>query len=312
MAILLGTLDGVWRAGDGGCERLGLAGRWVNHLASRGEALVAAISGDGLYELAGRDERRIWEGDARCCAIGPDGSTYVGSEPAMVHRRELGGDAWTRCDAIDALPSRGEWTFPGPSHQPHVLSIDFLPGEEPSVLAGIEVGGVILSDDRGRSWQERNAGVYVDVHSVRPDPSAPGRLLAVTGNGYYASEDRGESWERRMEGLGNGYTTGLAINPERAGEVLVASGDRPPGLNGRIYHSVDAGKGWVEIRPAGLPTETQRVSVPLFAEGAAWLATADGQLLRAAEPRGEWTLVHELPSCINALTAGGSPSAVTH
>ena len=113
MAILLGTLDGVWRADDDGCERLGLAGRWVNHLASRGEALLAAISGDGLYELAGGDGRLIWEGDARCCAIGPDGSYYVGSEPAMLHRRERGGDAWTRCDAIDALPTRGEWTFPG-------------------------------------------------------------------------------------------------------------------------------------------------------------------------------------------------------
>ncbi len=207
---------------------------------------------------------------------------------------------------------RWHWTFSTPPHQPHVLSIDFLPDDPASVLAGVEVGGVILSRDRGRTWSERNQGVYVDVHSVRPDPSGPGLLFAVTGKGFYASEDAGDSWGRRMEGIGRGYTVGVAIHPEHSRELLVTAGDRPPGLNGRIYHSLDAGRRWREIESPDLPRETRRASVPLFAEGAAWIATDTGALLRADDPRGRWSLAQQLPCCINAAAAGGSPSSVMH
>ena len=316
MEILAGTKDGVFAIGPDGCERLGLAGRRVTHVTQRpgaGERLaLAAVPRDGLYALTPDGERRVFEGDVRSCAVGPDGALFAGVEPAMIHRSDDGGASWQRLDAIDRLPTRGEWTFPPLPHEPHVLSIDFLPDDPASVLAGVEVGGVLLSRDGGRSWQEINAGVYVDVHSVRPDPSRPGQLLAVTGRGFYASEDAGESWERRMNGVGNGYTIGMHIHPKRAGEVLLSSGDRPPGLNGRLYHSSDAGKSWVELAGEGLPRESPRAAVPLFAADAAWLGTGSGQLLRADDPRGRWSLACELPAPIHALAAEGRPSSVMH
>src|SRR5207244_681746 len=126
------------------------------------------------------------------CAIAPDGTLYVGIEPAMLFRSADGGTTWTRLAAIDALPTRASWYFPPPPHQPHVRSIDFLPHAARSVLAGVEVGGVLLSPDGGVSWREMNDGVHVDVHTVRPDPGQPGRLIAVTGDGVYRSEDDGE------------------------------------------------------------------------------------------------------------------------
>ena len=98
----------------------------------------------------------MWEGDARSCAIGPDGALIAGVEPAMIYRSDDGGDTWRRLDPIDALPTRAEWTFPPPPHEPHVLSIDFLPEDPAALLAGVEVGGVILSPDRGETWVERN------------------------------------------------------------------------------------------------------------------------------------------------------------
>ena len=52
------------------------------------------------------------------------------------------GASWRRCDAIDLLPTRAQWTFPGPPHEPHVLSIDFLINGSTAVVAGVEVGGV--------------------------------------------------------------------------------------------------------------------------------------------------------------------------
>ena len=164
--IVVGTDDGVRAVQDDSAQHLGLAGKRVTHVAARRGVTVATVPHDGLYQVDG-DERQLWEGDARSCAVAPDGALYVGTEPAMIYRSDDGGDAWQRCSAIDDLPTRSAWTFPPPPHEPHVRSIDFLPRDGDSVLAGIEVGGVILSRDRGETWREMNEGVYVDVHAVR-------------------------------------------------------------------------------------------------------------------------------------------------
>ena len=311
MGIVLGTDDGLWRIANGP-EQLGLLGKRVTHVAQRDGVTLAAVPRDGLYTLDAEGERLLWKGDARSCAIAADGAWFTGVEPAMIYRSDKEGVDWRRLDEIDGLPTRNEWTFPPPPHHPHVLSIDFLPGEAESVLAGIEVGGVILSRDRGDTWCELANGLYADVHSVRPDRCAPGWLVAVTGRGFYASEDGGESWERRMDSMGNGYTIGLAINPGVAGEVLVSAGDQPPGMNGRVYHSRDSGRGWAEVSGPPLPGSMRRAPVPFWEDGSAWLATDTGLLLRADDPSGAWALEHELPVRINAVAAGGGSSSVMH
>lgn len=312
MRITLGTEDGVWNVEAESARRLGLAGKAVLHVAAEGGVVLAAVEHDGLYVVDAAGARRIWEGNAHSCAVAADGAYYVGIEPAMVLRSTDAGESWQRCDAIDDLPTREDWTFPPPPHEPHVLSIDFLPGEPESVIAGVEVGGVLLSRDQGVHWTELNNGVYVDVHSVRPDPSEAGRLLAVTGSGFYASEDGGESWERRMDGVDNGYTIGMQINPDRAGEVLLSSGDRPPGLNGTLYHSLDAGRTWSELGGEGLPARNRRAPVPFFADGAVWAGTDEGKLLRANDAQGSWELVCDVGVAINAVSAEGRPSSVMH
>ena len=174
MALHLGTDNGVWRASETGCDQVGLAGKRVVHVAAQSEVILAAVRGEGLYCLAADGARRVWTGDVRSCAIAPDHTFYFGMEPAMIYRSADSGRTWERLRAIDDLPTRSEWTFPVPPHEPHVLSVDFLPDDPDGVLAGVEVGGVLLSSDRGETWCERNHGVYVDVHSVRPRPFGAG------------------------------------------------------------------------------------------------------------------------------------------
>jgi photosystem II stability/assembly factor-like uncharacterized protein len=312
MNLIIGTSDGVWRS-NGRPERIGLEGKNVVHVADRNGSAVAAVPGDGLYALGESEgERRLWEGDARASAIAADGSLYVGTEPAMVFRSDDRGGTWRRLSAIDQLPTRASWTFPPPPHEPHVRSIDFLPDDPASVLVGIEVGGVLLSRDRGETWREMNDGVYVDVHQVRPDPARPSRLLAVTGAGLYISEDQATTWQEVRVGQGEGYAVGVAFNADRAGEALIAVGDRPPGLNARVYHSVDGGHTWEQVVDPTLPDRYARVPVVLFAEGSASILTDRGQIFRADHPSGSWSLVSELHIPIHAASAGGSPSSVNY
>lgn len=311
MSVILGTSDGVWRLHDGTVARVGLRDKPVSHVADRGGKVLAAVPRDGLYAVGEGEDRRLWEGDARACAVAPDGRLYVGIEPAMIFRSDDEGRTWRRSDAIDSLPTRGQWYFPPPPHQPHVRSIDFLPNQPRSVLVGVEVGGVLLSQDGGEQWQEMNNGVHVDVHTVRPDLREPSRLLAVTGGGLYRSEDGGQSWVQVREGLGQGYAVGLHFNPDRAGEALIATGDRPPGLDAQVYHTQDGGHTWQRVRDAALPERYERVPVVLLAESSAWILTDIGQVFRADDARESWSLVQDLRTPIHAASAGGSPSSIS-
>ena len=92
MDIALGTDDGVFRATGDGVRQVGLGGKRVTHVAHRGDVTLAAVPGDGVY--AG--DRRVFEGDARSCAIGPDGALYVGVEPARL-RTPAGSISSTQC-----------------------------------------------------------------------------------------------------------------------------------------------------------------------------------------------------------------------
>ncbi|MDZ4278933.1 MAG: hypothetical protein U1B78_07325, partial [Dehalococcoidia bacterium] len=149
------------------------------------------------------------------------------------------------------------------------------------------------------------------VHSLAQDPRSPDTLYRREHTGVYRSRNAGESWERITNGLGQGYAVGLHINPQRAGEALVATGQRPPGLDAHVYHTLDGGRSWTQVEDPALPGRYDMVPVVLFAEGGAWIATDKGQVFGADDPSGSWSLVADLPAAIHAASAGGSPSSIS-
>ena len=81
MSIVVGTDEGVWVVRGDASDRIGLASKRVSHVATRGGVNLATVPRDGLYQVGTSGEPRLWEGDARSCAIGPDGTFFVGTEP---------------------------------------------------------------------------------------------------------------------------------------------------------------------------------------------------------------------------------------
>ena len=311
LAIALGTDDGVWILENGRCAPSLLRGAEVSHISIRNGTILAAVPRDGLYRVTKHKVDLIWKGDARACAIGFQGTYYLGIEPAMVYRSDDQGENWVRLSQIDKLPTRNNWYFPPPPHEPHVRSIDFLDGNDGNVIVGIEVGGVLISSNYGETWEELNCGIDIDVHTVRPDPGNSDHLIAVTGGGVYISEDQGLLWTNVTEGLSQGYAVGLHIKPDSTGEVLLTTGEKPPGLNAQLYHSRNGGKSWNRLEPPELPNHYNRVPVVLFAEGCAWVATDQGEVFKAHDVLGPWEFVCKIPSVIYTASHEGSPSSVS-
>lgn len=171
----------------------------------------AAQQASGLHLLRPSDApegpaysaHHVWSGDARSCHIwdvaaasggAPTVGLAVGTEPADVFCSLDGGSSWSGgTNSFAAAASRPTWSFPAPPHEPHVLSIEALPaadGQQPQLVVGVEVGGVLVSSDAaaagtsgsgGGTWEERNEALYVDIHSCRIDPHDPSHWLAVTG-----------------------------------------------------------------------------------------------------------------------------------
>ena len=80
-------------------------------------------------------------------------------------------------------------------------------------VAGYGIG-VAISEDRGKQWELRNAGLpKVDAWSVAFDPAHPGRLYtSIHAEAINVSDDNGRSW--RKDGLPGTAIYHLKFVPE--------------------------------------------------------------------------------------------------
>jgi hypothetical protein len=79
-----------------------------------------------------------------------------------------------------------------------VYTIGFDPAEAKRIVLAGWGFGVAVSDDAGKTWEFRNAGLpSIDIWSAAFDPSRPGRLWAsVHEEALFRSDDAGRTWIR--------------------------------------------------------------------------------------------------------------------
>lgn len=107
-----------------------------------------------------------------------------------------------------------------------------------------------------------------------------------------------------MEGLDRRYTVGLVVMPGETDVVAVAAGSAPPGVDGQVFISRDAGRTWSRTAE-GLPGRMARVPVLAAAECRLYAGTAEGDLFRSEDAGHTWTRLASLGSAIHAILPVG-------
>ncbi len=175
---------------------------------------------------------------------------YVGSEPAAIFRSSDGGETWDECTGFRQVPESDKWFFHSETRDSHVRDLRMAPDDPGRLFAGIEVGGMVRSEDGGGSWEQLH-GTHDDIHFVNLSAAQPRRVYIATARGPYRSDDDGRSWELINNGLQRPYTLHITAAPDDADLALVTVSSNAGRQNPQLYRSEDGGRNWQLVELEG-------------------------------------------------------------
>lgn len=231
---ILATIDpGVARAeqahnGTWNVERV-LAGEPVTSLGAgppESEVVWAGTAAGKVWRSddAGRNwrlrspEHGIGMSGIRAIGVAPHDPdiVYVGTKPAGVWWTHDGGASWAESPGF-ARARRWFWFSPAepPSVQPYVSAICVSPDDPDVILAGIEAGAVLRSEDGGRTWSDHRLRADRDCHALTFHATDGLWAYEAGGGGPAFSRDGGRTWRHAAAGLEGRYSMACAADPER-------------------------------------------------------------------------------------------------
>lgn len=294
MSVFLATRDQVVRLErDGGSRTAdpGFEDASVQCVAAAGAVVLVGTRGHGAFKSvdagATWEQAELPESDVFSVAISAaDGALYAGTEPSRLFVARDGG-RWTELEALQDVPSRDRWSFPPRPWTHHVRWIAPDPHSAERLLVGIELGGLMLSDDGGAKFSDHRPGAKLDAHSLTWHPSVKGRAYQAAGDGAAFSLDGGRTWRAADAGRELGYCWAVAVDPvnPQCWYVSAASGPRAAhggaGARGRLYRWDDS---WVALP---LPPDSMPYALAIT-EGDLLAGMADGRILRSGDRGESW------------------------
>jgi photosystem II stability/assembly factor-like uncharacterized protein len=277
------------------------------------DVVYAGRRGSGLARST--DGGRSWralelpEADVFSVAVSAaDGAVYAGTEPSRLFRSRDRGASFEELTALQKIPSREKWSFPPRPWTSHVRWIAPDPHRAERVLVGIELGGVMYTDDDGATFTDHRPGAQRDVHALAWHPTAEGRAYEAGGGGAAWSRDGGLTWAAADEGRDRHYVWALAPDPADPDRWFVSAAPGPRRAHGdgpahaAIYRWSGAGP-W-EALTTGLPAPLDSMPYALSASGSQLFAgLGDGRIYRSRARGDAWECLPARADAISALTA---------
>jgi hypothetical protein len=332
---ILGTAKGIFVVdAASGASSVALEGPSVRHLSRvNGHCVAGSTAGffrsaDGgrSWQPSGIGDREVWDVAA---APGDPSTLYAVTEPAGLFLSRDGGASWTEIAGFRAAPGFAEWCVPVTPPRPgRARAIVLDPADPLRLVVGVEVGGVVLSEDGGRTWTMNRPGGNPDLHAIVAKPDQPGVLFASTGfgridrsepmeqriAGMFRSDDNGKSWRFLWKGLTPPYTRPLCIDPRRPHAVTVGSSPTAfsafkdeGGAKAMLFQSTDGGETWRSLGDAAhspSPAQFHAVAPDPDAAGHVLAGTDTGELWRVS-PEARWTLLAKGLPQVQSILPGG-------
>jgi hypothetical protein len=295
-SLLAATGDGIVRIEPGGKATALLDEPGFQCVAVERDRIVAGSRGRGVWlsEDGGEswEDAKLPQPDVFSVAISrADGAVYAGCEPSMLFRRVDGG--WEELAALRELPSAPTWSFPPRPWTSHVRWIAPSPHAPSLLLVGIELGGLMRSEDAGATWEDHRPGAQPDVHSLAWHPREPGRAYEAGGGGSAWSFDAGSTWQPADEGRDRHYTWAVTPDPEDPDCWYVSASPGPFNAHraGRAEAYVYRWRGqgpWQRLN-GGLPQPLDAMPYALLASGGEiYAGLSDGRLYGSADAGDSW------------------------
>jgi photosystem II stability/assembly factor-like uncharacterized protein len=281
--LYIGTDEGVftvrsddhesWQIVDRGLKR------WeISELAISPDGankIFAGTRGDGVW--VSDDFGKSWKkpcygkrgpGKVRSITIDPHDSRrlYAGCEPTDVFMSEDEGGNWDRFDSVWDVPSIAHNPYPLATVEPHARDVAVDPSNADILYVALQLGYIIKSTDRGRTWTLLDNNFDRDVHTIVIDPTAPSRLVIATGGhdsrlglapgrALYTSDDAGATWTPAAMNFTQEYSVPLVRDPHDRNRLYsaLASGTqgrwrrRDTGAEAVMIRSNDGGKTWQRV-----------------------------------------------------------------
>lgn len=303
--LFAGTVDGVWCLTDGGetVDRVLAAGSGPVRVwrVVRGREAVYAATDAGLFRST--DEGYSWEdlsvptAPVFAVAVAPDGTVHAGTHPPRAYTLRDG--TWTQRESLRDQPSREKWDSPV-HDEGQVRHLEVPPSVPDRLVAGVERGGVHVSDDRGTTWAERRDGVHDDVHHLEFVDADT--CVAATGAGLYRTDDAGRSWTRLDGATGRSYFRETLVHDGRLYAAATAGPSTtwrgPDGADAALFESDDGGE---TLRSIPYPGGGREAVLAWAVDGRRVLAGTDRGRVLVRRSDG-WETLATVPAGIRSMT----------
>jgi photosystem II stability/assembly factor-like uncharacterized protein len=324
--LYIATAEGVVTVKNSGAEwAIGAHGHknWdVNEIAVQADSpnrVYAATRGDGVVRSENYGE--TWSkpnrgkpgpGKVKCVTIDPHDSNtmYAGGEPIALWVTHDRGESWGTIDTVWDVPGIGEIDYPVAAVEPHIRDIVVDPTDQDTIYLTLQVGFMLKTSDRGKTWKLLDKAVDADAHQLVSRKDKPKQLYLSTGGhshrlgeapgrALYRSSDGGESWTPMGLEFEQEYSIPMVTDPRNEDIVYSALAygnpgqwrSRESGAETALVRPTDGGETWQALDATSEISRYYAESIALDPSDPdnVYVATRKGQIFSSPDQGATWT-----------------------
>jgi photosystem II stability/assembly factor-like uncharacterized protein len=224
---------------------------------------------------------------------------FAGTKPPALFVSRDAGASWEELPAFRRM--RQFWWFSpaeGYPFTPYVQALAMPAASRSVLLAGIELGAVLRSQDAGATWQGHRPGALRDCHSLAAHAADANWLYegGGTGAGAAFSRDGGRTWQQPRSGLDRHYGWASAADPATPETWYVSLSPGPfkahSGGNAQAYIYRAQPDGIWRKLGGGLPQPLDHMPYALLTDPAApghvFAGLSNGEVWRSTDRGDSW------------------------